>query len=84
MKHQNAVTLWNHAVENCYEQSSSLTTFGAAAVAKDVPIYARGISDYDMKNPVDSKGEERIEFTINRQIAAFLREWADALERKND
>ena len=77
MKHDSAVYLWNSVCQVNKEQCSEVTGLGCAALAKDVPIYALVVTDYVLAHP---GGDYRLN-TV-KSIAAFLREWADAIERK--
>jgi hypothetical protein len=75
MKHESAVELWNNTCQTFHEQCAEMTLLGAAATVKDVPVWTAKTSEYVMR---EKKGYA---FDKNTIIAAFLREWADALER---
>jgi len=77
MNHSSAIMLWNECCQNFMEQCSSLTKLGAAATAKDVPVRACEITNYELR-------EMRFYPQGNRIIASFLREWADSIERKGE
>lgn len=78
MKHESAVLLWNNALQINKEQASQVTHLGCAAVAKDAPLWITQLSQNYMQFPDLYKDSiDRV-----KRAAAFLHEWADAIEFK--
>jgi hypothetical protein len=75
MKHKNAIALWNDCTQRFYEGGSQAKDLGIAALAKDVSLWASEVTDYSLV-------ETKYYPVGNSTIATFLREWADAIERK--
>lgn len=78
MNHSNAVDLWNACCCIAYEGHAQVTHFGTAALASGLQTWINPISDYYFAHPDLC----RKDLEPNASIAAWLREWADAIERK--
>ena len=78
MKHKDAVDLWNECCQVFFEQGSTTTHLGVAAIALGVPIWLSTITDYSLANPASCP------FPKNIGVADFLRRWADAIDRRGE